>query len=329
MLSLEYQTLVKLGIRFKNLDAGRFQRTFTRHSLPSLLRIPKGYVQALRMLNEFKPDIVVGFGGYVSFPVIAVAKLMGVPTVIHEQTLGAGQTNKLLSPFVDKICVSWEQSLNYFPKNKTVLTGNPIRQSIFEEIDLPEGDGKLIFIMGGSSGSHFINVLMEKVLDELLPKYRIIHQTGDTKEYSDYEKLTAQLSLMPEGLISRYMPRKFIDPSSIGFVMEKADLVISRAGINTISELIRFKKPAILIPLPTGQKKEQERNANFLKSLGLGEVLNQKLTTSVELLSTISNMFENLDNYRIIKENILRNDSAKRIVNILINATNKKTKAKS
>ena len=125
------------------------------------------------------------------------------------------------------------------------------------------------------------------------------------------------------------MPRKFIDPSSIGFVMEKADLVISRAGINTISELIRFKKPAILIPLPTGQKKEQERNANFLKSLGLGEVLNQKLTTSVELLSTISNMFENLDNYRIIKENILRNDSAKRIVNILINATNKKTKAKS
>lgn len=326
--SLEYQTIKKMGIDFKNLDAGRLQRALTRHTVPSLLKVPKGYAQAFTILADFKPDVVVGFGGYISFPVIATAKLLRIPTVIHEQTLAAGQANRMLAPMVDKIAVSWEESLAFFPKNKTVLTGNPIRKSILKECELPAGSEPLIFFTGGSAGSHIINDLVRDSIDTLLSKYRVVVQSGDTKEYSDFKVLTEQRSKLSESKRSKYILKKFIEPSHMGFIMKESDLVVGRAGMNTVTELIRLGKPSILIPLPTGQRKEQERNADFTKSLGLSEVLGQGDTSSKILMETINEVMKNINKYRSNRE-VLVDNAVDRLFAVIEDVANKKTETKS
>ena len=177
-VSLEYQTINDLGINFVDLGAGRLQRSFSRYTIPSLFRIPKAYLKSLQILRNFKPDVILGLGGYVSVPVVISGKILGIPAVIHEQTLNAGRSNRILSNFSDKICVSWKSSVGYFPKDKTVLTGNPVRRNFFEPTDLPEGIDPLIFIFGGSTGSHAINLLTEQIIDKLLEKYRVLHLCG-------------------------------------------------------------------------------------------------------------------------------------------------------
>src|SRR3990167_6775375 len=131
-LSLEYQAITKKGIPFSAIKTGRLQRRITRYTLPSLVKIPYGFGQSLTILRRFKPNVVVGFGGYVSLPVILAAKTLKIPIVIHEQTLEAGFTNKIVAGFADKICISFESSHKYFPKEKTVLTGNPIRRTLIK-----------------------------------------------------------------------------------------------------------------------------------------------------------------------------------------------------
>ncbi|MEK7451076.1 MAG: glycosyltransferase, partial [Patescibacteria group bacterium] len=124
-LSLEYKTIQSLKIPFVNLITGRLQRKFTKHTIPSLLKLPYGFMRSILALIKFQPDVVLSFGGYLSFPVVLSAFLLRIPIVIHEQTLEAGLANKILSVFAKKICISWETSRKFFPKGKIVLTGNP------------------------------------------------------------------------------------------------------------------------------------------------------------------------------------------------------------
>src|SRR5690606_18186799 len=153
-VSLEYQTITSMNISFQEIKTGRLQRSFTKYTFPSLAKIPVGFAQAIYILNNFKPDVVVGFGGYVSVPVIMAADFLKIPTIIHEQTLEAGAANKFLGKIVDKVCISFEQSAKYFPKDKIVLTGNPIRKSISKpskKYTLPSGF-PILYITGGKIG---------------------------------------------------------------------------------------------------------------------------------------------------------------------------------
>lgn len=305
-VSLEYKTIRSLKILFVNLTTGRLQRKFTRHTILSLLKLPYGFTQAIFALIKFQPDVVLSFGGYLSFPVILSAFLLRIPVVLHEQTLEAGLANKILSVFAKKICISWETSRKFFPKEKIVLTGNPIRQfSIFnfpasqrgEQFSIPKNGLPIIYIMGGSAGSHFINTLIEKNLEKLLTRFNILHQTGNAKEDQDYERLRTIRNTLPLDLQSRYILTKFIDPSLVGGILKKADIVISRAGINTITELIFFGVPSLLIPLPFSQRQEQLKNALFLKTKGCAEIFEQKDDEEL-FVAKLFKMFENLNKYR-------------------------------
>ena len=310
--SLEHKTITRLKIPFEEIKTGRMQRKFTPHTIPSLLKLPLGFISAFSILKKFNPDVVIGFGGYVSVPIGIVASLMGIPLVIHEQTLKVGLANKILSKFARKICVSWEEAGKFFPKEKVVLTGLPIRKfqisSVRQAQDKFQVSDKLplIYITGGSQGSHFINVLVESSINDLTKKFSIIHQTGDAREFGDFERLE---KLKKEG----YMPIKFVSPSEVGSIMQKASLVIGRSGINTIAEIIRFKKPALLIPVPF--LKEQIDNALFFEKLGLGRVLIQKDAESQKFEQIINEMFASLNSYRksaektsgLIKENAAAN----------------------
>jgi UDP-N-acetylglucosamine--N-acetylmuramyl-(pentapeptide) pyrophosphoryl-undecaprenol N-acetylglucosamine transferase len=300
-LSLEYKTITSLKIPFVGLNTGRLQRKVTKYTLLSLLKLPFGIVKSFLILIGFRPNVVVGFGGYVSIPVAFCAFLLGIPIVIHEQTMEAGLANRIISVFAKKICISWNTSIKYFPKNKTVLTGNPIRKFSVSEIKFSIFNNKLpmIFIVGGSSGSHAINVLMEGIAEKLLAKYNIVHQVGDAHKYRDFDRLEKLRQNLPEPLRENYILQKLIDPSEIGDLFNLSSLVISRSGINTVTELVYFDKPAILIPLPFSQHNEQLKNAKFLEGIGLGVVLKQLDLNEKKLLETISKMFGKINDFKI------------------------------
>ncbi len=305
--SLEYQTAKKLNIPFKPLTTGRLQRKFTKYTINSLLKIPVGLAQATAILNSFKPDVVLSFGGYVSVPITLSASILRIPVVIHEQTLEAGIANKLVARFARRICISWEQSGKFFPKDKIVLTGNPLRKE-FEMGDLRTEkfitgphDGaseRTIYITGGSSGSHAINILIEGCIEKLLEKYNVIHQVGSSTQYSDFERLVKLRENLPPELKSGYRLYKFIEPSKVADFLNKADLVISRSGMNTVTELMYFGKPSILIPLPYGQHQEQLKNAEFIKKLGIAEIAEQNTLNPAQLAVLIEQMFDNIEVYR-------------------------------
>jgi UDP-N-acetylglucosamine--N-acetylmuramyl-(pentapeptide) pyrophosphoryl-undecaprenol N-acetylglucosamine transferase len=283
-----------------------------------------GFYQSLKTLRQIKPDVVLGFGGYVSLPVVLASFFLKIPIVIHEQTLEAGFANKLEAKFASKICISWKSSEKYFPKNKTVLTGNPLRRIILKTKSLKKEDGlPIIYITGGSSGSHAINSLVEKSLEKLLEKFVIIHQSGDAKAYADFEKLQAEKNKLDASIARNYNLRKFYSPEDVAKNLNSADLVVGRAGINTVTELIYFAKPAFLIPLPFAQRNEQLKNATFLKELGLGEIGLQNTLTSEVFVSTISAMLKNLKAYQL-KEKVLITDAAENIVKVVKDVSTKK-----
>ena len=277
-ISLEYQTVTSLGIPFVPLTTGRLQRVWTRHSLFSYAKIPYGVFQAIAILRQIKPAVVLSFGGYLSLPVGIASFLLRIPLVIHEQTQDAGFSNVLLKNIATTIIVSFPTSLKYFPQQKTVLTGNPLYfgKATKEATQLiPQGSLPLLLVTGGSTGSHDINLFVEKHLGVLLDHYRVIHQTGDAQIYQDYDRLMILRSHLTQQQRSRYIVTKFISPTDISFLFNEAALVISRSGINSVMQLLVLEKPAILFPLRTGQKNEQLKNATFLQEAGLADIVTE------------------------------------------------------
>lgn len=325
-LSLEYQAIIDSGFLFKTITTGRLQRKWTRYTLLSLLKFPYGLIQSYLILKNFKPDVILSFGGYVALPVILASFILKIPIVIHEQTLGAGFSNRITSFLAKKVLISWESSRKFFPKRKTILVGNPLRSEIIDSSQSLlfnfKNDKKLpiICIMGGSLGSHAINLLVEDCIKNLLNQYIIFHQTGDAKKYQDFDRLQKFRENLKEEFQVRYFLTKFIKPEEIGSILRKADLVVSRSGINSIAEFIYLGKPTVLIPLPFSQNHEQLENALFLEKLGLGKVLDQEKISSSQLCNVINSMGKNLEQYKSkAKEakKVIKEDAVEKIIQIL------------
>jgi UDP-N-acetylglucosamine--N-acetylmuramyl-(pentapeptide) pyrophosphoryl-undecaprenol N-acetylglucosamine transferase len=318
--SLESRLMQERKIPFVPITTARLQRRITKHTLPTFFKLPVGYTQALQALRRYQPDVVLSFGGYLSLPVCLAAKTLRIPVVIHEQTLQAGVANKIVGKFADRICISWESSRPFFPPTKTVLTGNPLRA--FQPATRNPQTTKnaafpLLYVTGGSAGSHVMNELVEGALVELLHTTRIIHQTGDAQEFAYFDRLQAKKTALPHELQERYEVHKFIAPDRTGSLMQEASLVIGRSGMNTVTELLYFGTPAILIPLPYGQKNEQLNNARFLQKLGLAEIVEQHQATPSSLSQTVFSMLSQLERYRShAKEGraLIHEDAAEQII---------------
>jgi UDP-N-acetylglucosamine--N-acetylmuramyl-(pentapeptide) pyrophosphoryl-undecaprenol N-acetylglucosamine transferase len=295
--SVEYQLIKEMGIPFYGLTSGRLQRKFTIYTLSSLLKIPLGFFQSLYYLIRIRPQLVLSFGGYLALPVAAAAWLLGMPVVTHEQSVVPGLATKIIGRWAKKICLSWKETENYFPY-KTILTGNPLRPEIFyqgekpESITISEEKLPLIYITGGSLGSNAINEVIGQILSELVDHFRIVHQSGQSKFFDDISKLSRAFSLLPPEKRSRYFLTKYLKAIEVGWVLNKADLVIGRAGANTVAELVALQKKAILIPLPWAGQKEQQENALQIEKMGLAKILPQEELTGPRLLSTIYSMME-------------------------------------
>jgi UDP-N-acetylglucosamine--N-acetylmuramyl-(pentapeptide) pyrophosphoryl-undecaprenol N-acetylglucosamine transferase len=326
--SLEYQTAKKFGIAFVPLTTGRLQRKLTKHTLLSLAKVPAGYLQALKVLQSYKPDVVLSFGGYVSVPVVFAAKTLRIPIIVHEQILGAGVSNKIASKFADKVCVSWKDSAKFFPKEKVVLTGNPIRKVQKSSFTLQNKEKlSIIYVTGGSGGSHGINLLIEDCLEKLLEKYIVIHQTGDAKQFGDFDRLEKKRESLEIKLKNRYIVTKFVDPHEVFSIMDQADLVVSRSGMNTVTELLSLGKPCLLIPLLYGQHNEQQTNALFVHQAGIAEVANQRELTGEALYNQINHMMMSIETYienGKSAKNLVIPNAAEAVIDVVTNGNTEK-----
>lgn len=286
--SSESEILPKLGIKFIPIKAGRLQRVFTIYTIPSLFKIPFGFIQAFFILMQEKPDVILSFGGYVVVPIVVWGWLLSIPIIIHEQTLVTGLANKISSYFAYKIAVSFKTDRD-FDESKVILTGNPIRSEITQAVSNSQKNKlPVILITGGNQGSHVINLAVEDCLEKLLKIAYVIHQTGDSK-FGDYERLERQQN-------DRYMVQKWI--TDMGKVLKKADLVIGRAGINTLTEIAYLGLPAIVIPIPYLYADEQNKNAKFFEKLGLVKILDQTNLNSETLFKKIKLALNDLNKLR-------------------------------
>lgn len=279
-----------LGVEFKPIFTGRLQRKFSLWTIPSLLKIPFGFVHAFVLLLTIRPKMILSFGGFAAFPVVVVGALLGIPVIIHEQTVAVGRANKYSAPFAEKIALAREESLEFFPKEKCVVIGNPILPEI-EKI-LPKTQISAppkILVTGGSRGSLTINSLIGKILEKLLTRYKLIHHTGQI----DFSKFEERKSRLKGEAKERYEVYSHIPADDMPRILEEADILVGRAGANTVSEIIAAKKPSLLIPLPFSYLNEQTKNAHFAEKFGVARVLTQEGITPEKVLKEIDYLVNN------------------------------------
>jgi UDP-N-acetylglucosamine--N-acetylmuramyl-(pentapeptide) pyrophosphoryl-undecaprenol N-acetylglucosamine transferase len=294
--TLEYKEITSLNIPFYDLKAGKLYKTY---NLLRLLKIPFGVLQAVVLLLMVRPKLIMSFGGYLAAPTVIAGRLLGIPSITHEQTVIAGYANKLISRFADKILVSWPPSAAHFPKNKVIVTGIPVRPEIFTSVSdnfTVQESLPTIYITAGKTGSNKINLAVEGALEKLLQKCNVIHQCGDNSVYKDFSRL----SVLAEKFESqgqakgRYFVRKFILDDEIGEAFTKSNLVVCRAGAHTVAELIALEKPAILIPIPWVSHNEQLENAKIVKDAGLGIILEEKHLSPESLNNMVGHCLDHL-----------------------------------
>lgn len=289
-LTLEFREFPKLGIACHDIIAGRVQRKFTRYSIWSLFKIPFGFLHAFFLLFKIRPQVILSFGGFAAFPIVVAGWVMRIPIVIHEQTIAIGLANKYSIAFATKIALSREESKKYFPAKKSVLTGNPVRKAFYMIKSRPKmGRPPVILATGGSRGSQNFNKLVDGALEELLKSYSIIHQTGE----ADFEKFKRIKDNLPKDLFKHYEIYSSIPVVEMPNAFEKADIVIGRAGANTVAEVIAAHKPSIFIPIPWSQYDEQTKNAKLAASAGLSKIINQNTGTSEILVNEINDITKN------------------------------------
>ncbi len=326
--SAEYRLIKdQLGLRFYDIIAGKLSLFFHWHSIIWLLRLPIGFIQAFYLIIKLKPSVILTFGSHVAVPICFWAGIFRIPIIAHEQTTTIGRSNKFIQKFAKQICVSWESEIADYQissnfKDKFILTGNPIRKAILHtksnNFIFKDKKRKTIFITGGNQGAHAINEFIFANIARLTSKFNVIHQTGSNTLFNDFDKAKKIAEKINcEGVV--YIPRDYIFANEMAEAYAKSDLLISRAGANTVTELLVLKKKAILIPIPTTSGNEQFKNAKLLQELGLARTLSQDELDFESLEKLIEDLLSanKLDVDRIEKLSLLHKNAHKLIIDIV------------
>lgn len=280
---LESKLVPKAGFELSIIDSAGLKNVGLTARVRALIVIPKGMLAARKLISAFRPDIVIGAGGYVSGPVVLTAALMNVPTLVMESNALPGWTNRRLSRFVDKAAVSFEAALPYFG-SKGVVTGNPVRREFFEISARQRLSTEFsILVFGGSQGARAINEAMMAslpALERLRDGLRITHQTGE----ADFEKVHA--AYVNAGWSENAKVTKYIDDMVTAFA--KVDLVICRAGATTTAELIAAGKASVMIPFPLAADDHQRKNAEALANGGAARMILQQDLSGERLAQEIA-----------------------------------------
>lgn len=328
---MEATLVPQAGYELRTIEISGFWRSFSpeavKHNIGTVVKLVKSSSQVKKIINDFKPDLVVGFGGYVSGPVLRTAAKMGIPTAIHEQNAFPGVTNKALAGSVDRVMLTVPKAEQYMkPKNPCVITGLPIRGDIlkadadFARAELSLGGKPLVLSMGGSLGAKPVN---DAVLGMILNKYKdkdcvFLHATGKGGDWFT-EKLRSSgvdLEANPHIRVVEYI--------DIPKCLPAADLVICRSGASTLSELQALGKPSILIPSPYVTENHQYHNAMALVNNGAAEILEERDLTPDSLTARVNALLADKEKLFEIGANAAKMavlDATKRIYDTLCEIT--------
>lgn len=289
---IEKNLISNLGIPYLGISTGKFRRYFDPKNFSDPFRVIKGYFEAKKYLKQIKPDVIFSKGGFVSVPVVRAAASLKIPCIIHESDITPGLANKLCIPVANKVCCNFPETFSLLPASKAVLTGSPIRKELLQG-DKAKGlklcnftsDKPVIMVIGGSLGAVAINQAVRDALPKLLDQYQVVHICGKekmdnllltTKGYKQFEYITDELK----------------------DIFAMADIVISRAGANSISELLSLKKPNILIPLSAAASRgDQILNAASFENQGYSVVIDEDDLTTKILVEEINKLFQNKEQY--------------------------------
>lgn len=288
---MEKQLVEDAGLEYYGISSGKLRRYFSWKNFSDPFRVLKGFFEAKKIIKKYKPDVVFSKGGFVTVPVVFAAHKYKVPVIIHESDMTPGLANKLAIKKATKVCHNFPETSQYLG-SKAVHTGSPIRQELFQGNKITALDicgftanKPVIMVTGGSLGAENVNKLVRKALPELLKKFQVAHLCGkgkldeslkDTVGYAQFEYISEEM-------------KDF-------FAM--ADLIISRAGANSICEISALKKPNILIPLSArASRGDQILNAHSYEKQGFSEVLDEDTATAEDLINMVNKVYDNRSQY--------------------------------
>lgn len=316
------------GFELQFIRVMGFQRKILSQNMKAFRELFRGLKDAYRIVKEFKPDIVIGTGGYVCGPVLLLASMMKIPTLIHEQNAFPGVTNRILSRFVDSVAISFKESAMYFSdQKKLVLTGNPIRSELLhtnrqearERLGIL-GDKPFVAVFGGSRGAEKINqTMIEMLKDEYQDgEFEVLFASGEF----DFERVSEAIK-NKQCKFAKVVPYIF----NMADVMTAADLLVARAGAMTVSEIAAVGVPSILIPSPHVTANHQEHNARVLESQGAAIIILEKNISSQLLYQQMKSLLS--DKEQLVKmgkfaKKVGNLNAVEKIYSIILEKTSKK-----
>jgi len=282
---MEKKLVEDAGIPYYGISSGKLRRYLDKKNFTDMFRVVKGFSEAKDIIKETKPDVIFSKGGFVTVPVVIAGRLSGVPVVIHESDMTPGLANRIAMPFASAVCVTFPETLKHVSGNKAFMTGTPIRPLLFQG-SKPEGlrlcgftnARPVIMIMGGSQGSAILNENLRLALEELLADFQIIHICGKGN--------------LDQGLrLAGYRQFEYVS-RELPDLMAAADLIISRAGANSISEFLALRKPSLLIPLSKkASRGDQILNAASFADQGYARVLEEEQLEPKRLTAEIKGLY--------------------------------------
>ena len=294
-------------IPYFEISTGKFRRYLSVKNLTDPFKVVKGVGDALKIMKRIKPNVVFSKGGFVTVPVVLAAKMLKIPVVIHESDITPGLANRIAIPFAKYVCTSFPETVSRIG-DKAILTGTPIRKEILN------GDKKrlsyflrnlpTVLITGGSTGSLAINNAVWNNIESLLTDYNVVHLTGKGKINEDIKR-------------TGYIQLQYVN-DEMAHLYDLADVVISRAGANTLAELLALKKPNLLIPLPLSKSRgDQIENAKSFAGQGFSEILQEENIS--ELKKYLDNLYKKRAKYKLSMAEAEQKDSISAIVGVLKN----------
>ncbi len=319
------ELLKTFNIRFVFCPAGKLRRYFSIQNFFDLFRNFFGVFVAVWKLYILYPDVIFSKGGYTSVPILIAARWLRIPVVIHESDAIPGRANLLAKKFARYIAVSYDDAAKFFPTDRTALTGIPLRAELmrvdenpFTTLGIPN-DMPLIYVTGGSLGAERLNNLILRSLNELLPHYRIFHQTGAAN--FDEIRVSVQTLLADSPLQSNYYVQGTVPAPLVATLMDAATLIITRAGSTTLFEIARHGKPAIIVPIPEDVSRDQRSNAYAYARSGAATVIEEHNLTQNLLAQEIRTIISDPARYQQMSaaaSAMHTPDAAEKIANILV-----------
>jgi UDP-N-acetylglucosamine--N-acetylmuramyl-(pentapeptide) pyrophosphoryl-undecaprenol N-acetylglucosamine transferase len=310
---LETRIVPENGYAIETISSAGLKSVGLAGKIKGLLILPKSFLDAVRLIRKFKPDVAVGAGGYVSGPVLLMASILRVPTMVMDSNALPGFTNRQLGPFVTKAALAFEEAMPHFGK-KGVVIGNPVRKEFFDIGPRPASGEVNLLLFGGSQGARGINNAMIEALpflEDLKDRLRVVHQTG----IHDFETVKAG-----------YQKAGWTNAHTAEYISEMvdrfrdADLVVCRAGATTCAELEAAGRAAIMVPLPTAADDHQRKNAEAMQDAGAARMVLQRDLTGNRLAEEIRDLAgsrESLERMGAAARRLARRDAAKAAVDMV------------